>query len=185
MSSIGIIGIDYSMTSPAICFLADGKIPEFTYWTTKRKFECKIETDGHITEGKLFSNKDLADEERYDLLAEEIVTKSLWYWPQRIILEDYSFGSTGRATFNIGENVGVLKNRFHHNGVKLEKVAPTTVKKFATGKGNANKEAMQEAFINETGIDFKKVLGQTDSQWNPSSDLIDAYYIAKYAKEEL
>ena len=40
---------------------------------------------------------------------------------------------------------------------------------------------MQESFIKDTGINLKQILGQTDKQWNPSSDMIDAYYIARYA----
>jgi Holliday junction resolvasome RuvABC endonuclease subunit len=58
---------------------------------------------------------------------------------------------------------------------------PTQIKKFATGKGNANKELMQDSFVKETGVDMKKLLTMTEKQWNPSSDIIDAYYIAKIA----
>jgi len=63
-------------------------------------------------------------------------------------------------------------------------VAPTAIKKFATGKGNANKEKMQDAFINETGVNLKEQLNMTEKQWNPSSDIIDAYYVCKYAIHE-
>jgi len=62
-------------------------------------------------------------------------------------------------------------------------VPPTVLKKFATGKGNANKELMQEAFMLETGWDIKALLGQTEKQWNPSSDIIDAYYLVRYGIE--
>ena len=62
--------------------------------------------------------------------------------------------------------------------------APSTIKKFATGKGNANKELMYEAFVEETGDDLAKLFefdpykGQS-----PVSDIIDSYYIAKYRNE--
>ena len=38
---------------------------------------------------------------------------------------------------------------------------------------------MEDTFVNEVGFSFKNLLEQTDKQWNPSSDLVDAYYIAK------
>jgi hypothetical protein len=41
---------------------------------------------------------------------------------------------------------------------------------------------MQEAYVAETGIDLRHYLGQTDKQWNPSSDIIDSYYLAEYGK---
>ena len=178
--SRSIVGIDYSMTSPAICVLTKNHMA-FTYWTTRKKSECKIELDGCSIEGILFDYKDKVDEERFHYLAEEIFEKSMVTWPDHIALEDYSYASTGRA-FQIGENGGVLKNRFYKNGFNLTKIAPTQIKKFATGKGNADKEMMQTSFIEDTGLDMKKILGQTDKQWNPSSDVIDAYYIAKYAE---
>ena len=176
-----IVGIDYSMNSPAICRL-DKDSCVFVYWTTKRKYECDLTHDGFSVKGILFDNKDKADEERFDYLASEIVRESLWGWPKKVVMEHYSYASTGRA-FQKGENGGVLKNRFYTSGVTVEKVAPTSVKKFATGKGNADKQMMQDAFIEATGIDIKLVLGQTETQWNPSSDIIDAYWIAKYAEE--
>ena len=176
-----IVGIDYSMNSPAICRL-DKDSCVFVYWTTKRKYECDLTHDGFSVKGILFDNKDKTDEERFDYLASEIVRESLWGWPKKVVMEHYSYASTGRA-FQIGENGGVLKNRFYTSGVTVEKVAPTSVKKFATGKGNADKQMMQDAFIEATGIDIKLVLGQTETQWNPSSDIIVAYWIGKYAED--
>jgi hypothetical protein len=54
------------------------------------------------------------------------------------------------------------------------------IKKFATGKGNANKEALQEVFLKETGYNIKEKFNMTEKQWNPSSDIIDSYFICKY-----
>ena len=38
---------------------------------------------------------------------------------------------------------------------------------------------MQEAFFSETGINIKGILNLTEKQWNPSSDVIDSFYIMK------
>ena len=60
------------------------------------------------------------------------------------MIEDYSFGSKGRV-FNLAENCGLLKYMLFKKGYRFFTVPPTVVKKFATGKGNANKEAMVKA----------------------------------------
>ena len=174
-----VVGIDYSMSSPAICCIGED-FTEFTYWTTKRKYECNVSTQEFSIKGELLPEYK-TNEERFDYLANEVTKKVLWYWPNKIILEGYSYASTGRA-FSIGENIGVLKNKFHVSKAEVQVVAPTQVKKFATGKGNANKELMEQSFIEETGWDVKKAIAQPEHTWNPSSDIIDAYYIAKYGE---
>ena len=98
------------------------------------------------------------------------------------MLEDYSFGSKGRV-FHIAENTGLLKHKLFKAGIPFIVVAPTTVKKFATGKGNANKEKMYECFTEQTGVDLRKQLDTTVE--HPISDIIDAFYIAKYGYTEL
>jgi len=86
--------------------------------------------------------------------------------------------------FNIAENAGLLKHYLWKKGFEYHTVPPTVIKKFATGKGNANKEKLQEAFIAETGVDIKNMLDMTEKQWNPLSDIVDAYYICKYGFEQ-
>jgi len=65
------------------------------------------------------------------------------------------------------------------NNVSFVTIPPTVVKKIATGKGNANKEAMETAFLQETNFNFKALFNLSPKQWNPSSDLIDSFYICK------
>lgn len=83
--------------------------------------------------------------------------------------------------FNIAENGGLLKHKLFKHGFAYTSIPPTTVKKFATSKGNAKKEDMQRCFVEETTIDIKSIMGISEKQWNPSSDIIDAYYICKMA----
>lgn len=93
------------------------------------------------------------------------------------IIEDYSMGSKGKV-FHIGENTGLLKHKLWTRDHKLILLAPTALKKFATGKGNADKLVMHEAFVKETGVDLSS-LGKPGT--NPTSDIIDAYFLLKYA----
>lgn len=120
---------------------------------------------------------------RYDNISSWVLKLVQAYSAERIIIEDYAFGATGRV-FNIAENTGILKYRLWANGYDVITAAPTVIKKYATGKGNANKEKMEEAFLTETGVNLKSVLQLTDKQWNPSSDIIDSYYICKYGALE-
>ena len=62
--------------------------------------------------------------------------------------------------------------------IPYEVVVPSVVKKGATGKGNADKEKMYEAFVKETKMDLKKIF-DTDKVGNPISDIADSYFVMK------
>ena len=67
-----------------------------------------------------------------------------------MVIEGYAMMAKGRV-FNIGELGGVLKLVAWEYDVDILVVPPTTLKKFCTGKGNANKEAMLKAVHNKWG----------------------------------
>ena len=52
----------------------------------------------------------------------------------------------------------------------------------ATGKGNADKDMMYEAFVKETNIDLKQIF-DTEKVGNPISDIADSYFIQKVGYE--
>lgn len=64
-----------------------------------------------------------------------------------VVVEGYSFGAKGRAVVSLGELGGVVRLALHSAGVRYVEVPPATLKKYATGKGNAPKEAMLAAAI--------------------------------------
>lgn len=178
----GIVGIDYSMTSPSLCVFTNTTFSynkcKFYYLTDKKKLEVK----NNIMEGILFDEYS-NQQERFNFISDWAMNIISKYGPDAVYMEDYSFASTGRV-FNIAENAGLLKFKMWLSKQKFYTIPPTVIKKYATGKGNANKEVMQESFIKETSVDIKKMLGLTPSQWNPSSDIIDSYYICKYGYEQ-
>ena len=98
------------------------------------------------------------------------------YETDKIILEDYAYAATGRV-FNIGENTGILKYRLR-NKANIISVAPTEVKKFATGKGNAGKSDMLDAFIKQTNVDPRDILEYYGE--NPISYIVDSYFMCNY-----
>lgn len=119
-------------------------------------------------------------EERFDKIS-NIFCGLIQVHGTKIGIEDYSFGSKGKV-FHIAENCGVLKHKLYKLGFTAQLFAPTTIKKFAYGKGNADKIKMCEAFKREsesTYEKFKLYLDVSDGK-SPLADMIDAYYVAKY-----
>lgn len=178
-----IAGIDYSMTSPCICCY-NGERYYFYYLTTKKKFEGIFESRQHnmTFEGSNINHIELGINDRFDEISDWAIQKLRWNSVTEVLLEDYSFASTGRV-FHIGENTGLLKYKLKRSIIPFTTVAPTVIKKYATGKGNAGKDQLNESFIEQTGLDVKQLLEQTEKQWNPSSDIIDSYYLARLLSE--
>lgn len=64
-----------------------------------------------------------------------------------IVCEGYAYHAKGRAAVSLGELGGVLRLTAQDAGTALVEVPPTVVKKLATGKGNASKEAVLAAAV--------------------------------------
>jgi crossover junction endodeoxyribonuclease RuvC len=63
--------------------------------------------------------------------------------PDLVVLEDYSLNSPGRiALVRLGEIGGIVRTWLWENDVAFRLVPPTSIKKFATGNGNADKPLM-------------------------------------------
>lgn len=172
-----IAGVDYSLTSPAICVHTGA---EWKYENCRfHFFRKKKQLDGQEFIGYDYPEWD-CDQKRYENLSAWSLDIMFYGDVTHAYIEGYAFGAVGRV-FNIAENGGYLKQRLWLCGIPFEVPAPTVIKKFATGKGNASKEMMYDAFIAETGVDIRARLDiMSPKNWNPISDIIDAYYIAKF-----
>jgi len=170
------VGIDYSLSCPAMCLMTQPDIANciFYYLTSIKK------DSGHFFNGSIngfFHSEYSSEQQRYAQIADFFVSKIPSDSP--IFIEDYSFGSKGKV-FHIAENCGILKHKLYEAGHTYNVVAPTVIKKEATGKGNADKQKMYEAFIKETGIDLVKDLFSNKKLGSPVTDIIDSYYISKH-----
>jgi Holliday junction resolvasome RuvABC endonuclease subunit len=178
-----VVGIDYSMSSPCVCVARD-KIFEnahFHFLNDKKSAIGQFKNifgDAH--------DEYLLDQQRYENIASWVLNIVSEFSPDEtyVMIEDYSFGSKGKV-FHIAENCGLLKYILYKNKYRFHTVAPTVVKKYATGKGNATKDLMYETFQNETGIDLIKVLTPKCKLGSPVTDIVDAWYIAKYMIDSL
>lgn len=124
-----------------------------------------------------------SDIERYNGLSDWVYHKIIKHnrRPIMVFIEDYAYSATGKV-FHIAENMAILKNMLVQTGIKYTMISPTAIKKFATGKGNANKEKMYESFKNETGRDLEKEF-ELRCDKNPISDIVDSYWLCKYGFE--
>lgn len=174
-----VCGIDYSMTSPAICVHrgVDWSFNNCKFYYFAKK-ERNILNDNQLF-GRLYPRWETPIE-RFSNLADwslEILTANE---VQSVFIEGYSYGSSSSSLFQIAENTSLLKYSLWKKGVPFEVYAPTEIKKYATGKGNANKEKLYDAFFSETSLDLRKKLNIMNvNDWNPVSDIVDSYYIAK------
>ena len=174
-----IVGIDYSLNSPAIC-IADDNFDfnkcSFHFLTSKKK---------HI--GKFGKNIFGYEYKEYDTPIERFTNISTWALDiihkhksdtAKVFIEGYSFGSKGQAVFQIAENCGILKYRLQMSPSMLyDTIVPSVVKKYASGKGNADKQLMYDSFKEHTKKDLMKMFDMEKLN-NPVTDIVDSYYIA-------
>ena len=179
-----IVGIDYSLNSPAIC-IADDNFDfnkcSFHFLTSKKKHIGKF--------GKNIFGYEIKD---YNTPIERFSNISTWALDiihkhksntAKVFIEGYSFGSKGQAVFQIAENCGILKYRLQMSPSMLyDTIVPSVVKKYASGKGNADKQLMYDSFVKHTGVNLMKIFDMNKLN-NPVTDIIDSYYIAKVGNE--
>jgi hypothetical protein len=169
-------GIDFSLTSPAICVGKIGEKPIIHAFKQAKK---------HHSEGNII----LYDYPEWSTPEERFYKLALWAFKivkdcNVINLEGYAMQGKGQV-FHIGEATGLVKHLIWVAGLKHNEISPKTVKKFATGNGNADKHDMAEAFIKDNcGIDifehFEKELDRKKKIPSPITDMVDAYWLWKY-----
>ena len=177
-----VYGIDYSMTSPCVC-LYDGEEWSVRYLTQTEKHlgeRCFESTVGRLCVAGDPYHSYLTQEERFDNIAEWMMA-CIDDTEATIVIEDYAMGAKGRV-FHIAENCGLVKHKLWKEGFKFSLLAPTALKKYATRKGNSNKNAMHSQFVLDTGIDLMKEMTPNAKECgNPVSDVVDAFYLARWA----
>ena len=179
-----IVGIDYSLNSPAICIAGDDfdfNKCSFHFLTSKKKHIGKF--------GKNIFGYEIKD---YKTPIERFTNISTWaldiihkhkHDTAKVFIEGYSFGSKGQAVFQIAENCGILKYRLQMSpSILYDTIVPSVVKKYASGKGNADKQLMYDSFKDHTKQDLLKMFDMGKLN-NPVTDIIDSYYIAKVGYE--
>jgi hypothetical protein len=187
MKMLTLIGIDYSLTCPAVCVANTKSVTEnyFYFLHNTAKYHGQLEEPLKILGDP--HDEYLTDQQRYENIASWVMNilapmdKENVY----ILIEDYAFAAKGRV-FNLAENCGLLKYLLYKDGWKFSTIAPTVIKKHATGKGNANKELMYACFHDQTGIDLVNIYSAPGRRLDsPITDIVDAYYLTQWMRDSL
>lgn len=142
------LGVDQSLRAAGVCRLSDaGSVDElYTIDPGKRRGPARL------------------------AFIEASVQRSLSSNVQFVCFEGYSYDSVSRH-FALGEVGGVLQLLAYKLDIPALAVAPASLKKFATGKSNASKEAMCRA-AEKLGVD----IGDDDD------NQADAFFLATIAR---
>ena len=204
------IGIDFSLTSPAICVYKNGEYSFISFFNDGGKDWKKSKSKTYRYHNELNNIIDVIpytrqiDDSNYrneqkTKMADALMIVSLIIEKLKTIidgdviigLEGFSYGSVSSSTLDLAMYNSFLRMKLIENfgSDVLNIISPTEGKKKLFGKGNANKEDMIQAFIDnrledndllnnafwsyckENGVDFK--------QPKPIDDLVDAYGILK------
>lgn len=181
-----IAGIDYSLCGPAVCLYKPNATGKFSYsgcsfyFLTDNKRQSEIRSMNIF--GERLSDWD-SDEHRYETIADWAI--DIVMGCTHVALEGYAYAAHGKV-FQIAENTGILKYKLYELSIPVTVIPPTEVKKFATGKGNADKNAMYAAWSQDTGVDLKTLLTPKRQECvSPVSDIVDSYFICKRLFESL
>jgi hypothetical protein len=189
---MNLIGIDFSLNSPAFCCYKDGKYiwgsltrsdrsPESHLKSQKKPFAIlDTESDFNLY---FVEKKDLPDDytgrERIKIVYFMEIVDQLWSSISDIMgesefyvaMEGLSFSSNGNALIDISMATALLRKKIidRVGADKFHVFSPTSIKKFAL-KGNAKKDELYEALINfkesETNLEnFSNILEANKTEW--------------------
>ena len=165
-----IAGLDYSITSPGLC------VNEVHHFWHKDPFSLSNFIGHQYPIYKI-------ETERVYKLAADIA--KIVKGADLVIIEDYSFGASGRITA-IAEGLGLVKGELYAQGIPFKTMAPATLKKFATGSGRAKKPEMVNQFIENTDQNLYNIFDINPKRKTipaPITDIADAYFLYKYGEQ--
>ena len=179
-----VVGIDWSITSPAWTVLTNDYVPEFHFFTgpsVLKKNPPFSSPDKRYYQFHIYPGYE-NDQERFDLLA-----RMLWYSiagkpNPKVYLEGYSYAARG-LVFNIAESTGVLKHLLWTKAKIVPEIVPSTHwKAFHGMKGNAEKREVVENFVARTGINLYNDFNIKPEKKNLGvlTDIADSFWIANY-----
>lgn len=172
------VGLDMSINSPGLTIFDGDKIEfHFRYDLPKRK---KIEIPDNFYPHPT-GDKSREQMDRY-LDNANWIKSCINGRPGRVVLEGYALASVSSSFAQIIENIMTTKLMMHNEGLEFITPSPNSIKKFATGSGNAGKGLVIHKFEEDTGIDLYKVF-QRGTSSSPLSDIADSYFMAKWARD--
>lgn len=202
---MNFVSIDFSINSPGICVLKDGKPHWISYLNSSKatkKERALQEEMAKLKDVTLWFQKEpdiskheLTRVKRHIDIASTIVQLICDHTdptqPYRIYFEGASYGTSRFGTnslLDLQAASSILKYKLIEtlNVEDLDVIAPTAIKKFA-GKGNMKKEEMWNAFLDNDSFQssefhsFCQRLRDEKKLIKPLDDLVDAAFILQYS----
>lgn len=140
-----VLGIDPSLSATGICY------PDGTFKV------CR----GEAQLGDL----------RLGIIYEDVDYACLAYKPDLAVIEDLPTHANGAGLTGMVQ--GVVRLALMQHGVPYVKVVPSTLKKYATGNGRADKSDLRMALYQRTGIDER------------NDNLVDAWWLRHMGLDRL
>ena len=189
---MNIVGIDFSINSPAFCCYKDGKYtwgsltrsdrtPESLRKNTKKPFSI-LDTESDF-ELIFLEKKELPEDytgrERIKIVYFLEIVDSLWSSIEEIMgdsdfhvaMEGLSFSSNGNALIDISMATALLRKKIidRVGADRFHVFSPTSIKKFAL-KGNAKKDELYNSLCiykeDETNLaNFANILEANKTEW--------------------
>lgn len=157
-----VLGIDQSLTSTGVVVI------RHTVDKNEVLYHASLQTEPT-------GLSDYADVlHRANSIADRIVNIVDMYKVTDIAIEGLSFGSKGNATRNLAMLFAIICNKL--NITEPYTVPPTTLKKFATGNGRADKKEVLES-VKLHDVDLHSELSRLTIKAG-KYDLADAYFLA-------
>jgi crossover junction endodeoxyribonuclease RuvC len=127
-----------------------------------------IDKQGNIINTQDVTTKEKEDPQRFSDIAEKIIDE---LEPNDLIaIEGFSYGSKGKGvSFQYGLG-WIIRHLLLERGYRYTEVPPTSVKKFATGKGNTKKDEMVLPIYKKWGFE------------HTSDNVRDAFVLAQMVK---
>ena len=124
------VGLDLSLTSTGIAIIHDGT-------ATVRRITSKPKPKATTAD----------QAERLDILVSQIISAIPPSDSTMVAIEGPSYGSSGSAAHILGGLWWLVRHSLRVEGLDVTVVAPGTVKKYATGSGNAAKDQVLAAVV--------------------------------------
>lgn len=175
-----VMGIDQSMTCTAIATLdhmgsVGSSSADVTYVDEYVVVQTKKEHDDWVKDTMVRSIH----------IAQAILEQIVKQQPEFVCIEAPSLGSKGNATRTLpmlfATIITTIAPYLRTHNVKLITVPPTSLKKFATGSGNANKQAMLLAIepVDKKYFDDISKVPISKGKY----DLADSFWLARWVIE--
>ena len=188
---MNIAGLDLSKVHYGMCFLKNDNSIDYTFTCSSKTLIKKAKDDGflcHYIESYDWYKKNISNnphsytaylaKKMYWFINRDIIHNLIGKMDKSVCIEGYAYGASGQLT-QIAEITGVIKKLLTDINCKIRIHDAKSIKMWATGNGNADKDAMLKAACKFISIpDYIK-------KHTIAYDIADSYFLMDILRKEL